>query len=294
MSVPGAAVLRAVVLAGGSGTRLRELAERFTGRPTPKQFVRFGGPSLLQETVRRILPAAPAGVVVVDRAWAHVARVQLRPFPSFEVIAQPCDRGTGPGLLLPLTHLLRREPEALVLVTPADHAIRDDAAFLAGLATARSAVVEEVAPVVLLGVRATSPRTDYGWIEPGAALPHGLRRVHAFVEKPPPDEAVRLLARGALWNTMVLLGRGSVLWDVFAAVCPETARFLTEACGLPPDERAAWLGRCYNLLRPCDFSRQVVGEAHDLAVLPWPDRIGWADLGTPERLLDWLRDEQQL
>src|SRR4051812_33488561 len=97
----------AIVLAGGEGTRLAALTRAIHGRDVPKQFARLGNArSLLQQTLDRISAVIPARrtVVIVAEAQAEIALPQLRAYRGLEVVLQPANRGTAPGVLLPLAH----------------------------------------------------------------------------------------------------------------------------------------------------------------------------------------------
>lgn len=281
--------LHAIVLAGGSGRRLAALTERIHGRPTPKQYCAFGGRrTLIQETLARLAPLVPGHrtAVVVQESHEDVARAQLCRCAGVTVLAQPSDRGTGSGLLRALVHVLGRDPGALVLVTPSDHGVRDRDAYLRGIVAACDAT--DVASAVLLGYDADAPRTDYGWIVPGAEIRPGVRRVAAFVEKPGSAEAVALEAQGALCSTMVLVARGEALLRLFERARPGLAAILEPLAALPRGAREIHLRRAYALLPPCDFSRDILAPAGDLAVVRWPAKVGWTDLGTPERVAEWM------
>jgi mannose-1-phosphate guanylyltransferase len=281
--------LHAIVLAGGSGRRLLQVTRRMTGRPTPKQFCSFGGGrTLIQETLARLVPLAPPDriTVVVQEAHLGTAGEQLAPFRGRRILAQPRDCGTGVGLLCALVHVLRRDPRALVLACPSDHGIRDLATFRHGIAAACAA--SELGSAVLLGVEADRPRTDYGWIVPGPELAPGVRRVAAFVEKPERAEALALAARGGLFSTMVLVARARALLRLFERVRPGLVALLEAVAALPAPAQEIHLRRAYALCASCDLSRDILGPAADLAVLSWPAELGWTDLGTPERLAEWL------
>src|SRR5688572_18497108 len=97
--------LWAVVLAAGEGTRLAPMTRRLYGEPLPKQFATLvGNRSLLQETVERLSALVPAAhmVVVVPDGYQRLARLQLARWPGLHIVSQPANRGTGPGILLPL------------------------------------------------------------------------------------------------------------------------------------------------------------------------------------------------
>jgi mannose-1-phosphate guanylyltransferase len=157
--------LWAIVLAAGEGTRLASLTERLYGERLPKQFaVLAGHRSLLQTTIERLLPLVPASrmVVVVPLAHEGIARPQLADYPGIHIVGQPANRGTGPGVLLPLAHVLKAEPEARVVVTPSDHYIAGPEGFNDAIAAATAAD-----SLTLVGVDPDYSETDYGWIEAG-------------------------------------------------------------------------------------------------------------------------------
>src|SRR5882672_3243328 len=116
--------LWAIVLAAGEGRRLAPLTRALYGWELPKQFaVLHRGRSLLQTTIDRMVPLVPPErtVVVVGRAHRDLAKIQLAEHRGVEIVAQPRNLDTGPGILLPLTHVLVRDPGASVVILPSDH-----------------------------------------------------------------------------------------------------------------------------------------------------------------------------
>jgi len=290
----GSDSLWALVLAGGSGRRLEPITRALYGKPVPKQFCRLGGNrSLLQDTVGRLGPSIPLEriVVVADSTQADLARRQVGT-PGARVVGQPSDRGTAPGVLLPLMHILLEDPEATVVVTPSDHAVADEACFQEGIRQAAGVVEREEGQIVLFGVEADTPRTDYGWIVPGESLGLGhngtLRRVMRFTEKPRIERARALLARGALWNTFVMVGKGKTFVDLYRQRLPEIARFFDAFARMDADRREAWLVTNYDRIPRASFSRDILQTAPTLSVYTWPASLAWTDVGTPDRLFEWL------
>ena len=274
-----------VILAAGQGRRLASL----TGG-VPKQFWRGQrGSSLLDDTLTRFAPLAPLSrtVVIVDalhRQFVQDHRVSRSPAT---VIHQPQDRGTAAGVLLALTPILAQEPDALVMITPSDHGVVDDQGFRDGIREAgRHAVQREAA--VLLGVQPTAAHQDYGWIVPASSpKSSALRAVHSFVEKPPADIVSSLWARGAVWNTMVLVARASTIRDLCFGMLPQLREVFETATRLPENDRHTFLNAIYATLPAFDFSRHVLAPAPGLWTYVWPASVGWSDLGTPERLTAW-------
>jgi mannose-1-phosphate guanylyltransferase len=280
-----------LILGGGKGRRLEGIARRFSGRPLPKQFCRFGGArSLLQETVRRLAPLLPPddAVVVVDVTQLGQAETQLGGLEGLEILPQPRDRGTAPGVLLPLSRMLERDGDCIVLVTPSDHAFADDEAFRDSILLVQAAIEEGLAEMVVFGADATAPNSDYGWIVRGPHRAGPLYAVNEFVEKPDPPRARHMFADGGMWNTMFVVARATALYDVYRRALPVWAAVFDTARELPEGQREQFLRASYEHVPPADFSRDILGVAPDLAVYPCPDRLGWTDLGTPERMLAWL------
>lgn len=284
--------LWAIVLAAGRGTRLATVTRALCGRDLPKQFVALTSRrTLLQETMDRIAPLIPPErtVVVVSDVHADLARAQLADYPGVEIVVQPADRGTGPGILLPLAHVMARDPRASVAVFPSDHHVHRPAPFLAAIRGALRLASKTPAGVALLGVAAERAASDLGWIVPGDRIGTGGSRVRQFVEKPDADAAMLLLQAGALWNTLVVVGGVGALWRLGRRHMPgQAAAFETymRALGRPDAEDV--LARVYDAMSPADFSRGVLQVTAGLAVVPVVDS-GWFDCGTPERLLEWLR-----
>lgn len=290
----------AVVLAAGEGSRLLPLTRELHGHDLPKQFAALAGDrTFLQLTLERIAPLAPPErtVVVVPTAYEALAQAQLRGFPGVEIVAQPRNRGTGPGVLLPLAHVLSRAPGARVAVFPSDHHVRRPSVMVAAVRRALRAADVSPAGIALVAAAAERPATDFGWIVPGAPLDGDAvwaRAVARFVEKPPEAAAMELLRDGALWNTMIVAGSARALWRMARRHIPEAARGLEryQAARGQVNARGV-LEHLYGALPSSDLSRDVLERARGLAVVPMID-AGWSDCGTPERLVESLRGSPAL
>jgi mannose-1-phosphate guanylyltransferase len=279
----------AIVLAGGSGTRLQRLTSTFEGTPLPKQFCAFGGQhTLLQQTVLRtgLVVDAMRTTVVVQREHAGRATSQLSAFPGVDLVVQPGDGGTGIGLLYPLVQLAVRRPTSTILVTPADHGFSDAGALARTLEIAFDAVSSSPDRIVVVGAEPDRAVTDYGWIDaPGSGR---FRPVERFVEKPPADVAAALFSRGAAWNTMLMVASARALVELFAATHPRVLRMFLFQAALPADERLPYLEAAYAGMPKLDLSREVLGRATNLSLLELPVSAGWSDLGTEDRMGSWL------
>lgn len=287
----------ALVLAAGDGTRLRCLTTTKAGVAVPKQFCSLGrGPSLLQEALVRARAVAETERICAVVAARHETwwREQLKKLPGRNVVVQPQNRGTANGILLPLLHILTRDPDARILVLPSDHHVRDEEKLAGTLCIATACEAREDsfrAEIVLLGCEARAPDPELGYIVPGRHYPLGHREVERFVEKPPVPLARELARQGALWNTFIIAADGQALLKLFERRCPDIVsamREIVSAASSATDGVQA-LSELYQDLPELDFSRNILQglEAH-VCVLPVPD-CGWSDLGTPQRVAQTLR-----
>ena len=275
-----------IVLAGGDGTRLRELTTGPGRGAVPKQFCSVrGGPSLMRRAIRRGegIAGLERTVVVVAEDHRRWWSAEVGDLPGANVIVQPCNRGTACGVLLPLVHILVRDPEATVLVLPSDHVVADERTLANAMSAAILNARLEPDRLVILGVEPERPDTGLGWIEPHGALPKPIMDVSQFVEKPSPEQAEELIRNGALWNSAIFAMRGDALLELFRWALP----WLTEMFdvglvrgdgGVPPET----IPELYDRLPSVDFSRAVLQKAGaEMRVVAVPP-CGWTDVGTPE------------
>lgn len=273
----------AIVLAGGEGSRLRQLTTTPSGVSVPKQFCSLrGGPSLLRQAIERAAAIARRDRIVVVVSEAHRAfwRDELADLPPENVLVQPESRGTAPGILLPALRIRRDDPGARVLVLPSDHYVDDEAALRESFLAALRDLGEDPARIVLLGITPDASDSQYGWIVPGAPLGGDARAIELFVEKPPAKRASELRMRGALWSSFLFACRVSSLMEAFEISEPQLLRAFEAGSGIGDAE----LKSVYAMLPPTDFSRGVLERIPSrLGVVAVPP-CGWSDLGTPERI----------
>jgi mannose-1-phosphate guanylyltransferase len=277
----------AVVLAAGEGRRLQGLTTTAGGTVIPKQYCSLrGGSSLLQEALRRAQAIAPLERIcaVVADQHRHWWSQQLQSLPPGNVIAQPRNRGTANGILLPLLQILRRDPQAHIVLLPSDHYFADEREFAHWLRVASLRAPSKPAEILLLGFEPRSGDPELGYIVP--TRPSGSRcwRVGAFVEKPSPLRASELVRQGALWNAFIIAADARALLALYERHCGDIVRAMRVALDRAVAGDMTALPGLYEELPDSDFSRDLLeGAEQPLRVLAVP-QCGWSDLGTPERV----------
>jgi len=291
-----------IILAAGEGERLRPFVHRLRGEPLPKQYVNFvGGRSMLEHTFARaerlIVPERLFAVVSRDHLRHPEVRRQLSGRPDGTIVAQPENRETAPGILLPLLRICRRYPDPVVAVFPSDHFVLQEELFMAHVDLACRVVEHYPSYLVLLGMEPDGPEPEYGYILPGDRLsrfgPLAVRQVARFVEKPDPGAARDLILDGGLWNTMVMVFQASTMLKLVRRSAPllhGAFQRISDAVGTW-GERSA-IAEIYGEMEAVNFSRGVLEpvsrlEASPLLVLPVRG-VSWSDWGSEQRIVKSL------
>ena len=273
-----------VILSGGAGTRLWPVSRR----AHPKPFMKLvDGESLAEKTFRRAFNVADGHPVltVTSRDYFFYTRdlydevageAHEHPF-----LLEPTGRNTAPAIALAALYLQDRfGPEALMLVLPADHLIRDEQTFQAAVAEARALAARGY--LVTFGIHPTHPETGYGYIRKGARIDGSAGfDVAAFVEKPDDETAQAYVDSGDYdWNSgMFCFGAGAFL-DALQQHAPEVAE----------QARACWAemdGEQHPMEIPLDRFLECPSISIDYAVMEKADNcavvggdFGWSDIGS--------------
>ncbi len=283
-----------VILSGGAGTRLWPLSRELH----PKQLLPLvGAETMLQATAARALGLDASGpIVVCNEEHRFLVAEQLRTAncAALAILLEPVGRNTAPAIALAAIAAVQSgQPDALLLVLPADHVIRDVQQFQNSVRLALPAA--EAGQLVTFGVVPDAPEVGYGYIRRGEAQTganSGTFRIAAFVEKPNAALAAQFLAGGDyLWNSGMFLFRAS--------------RYLSELERHAPDISAACGQAFKSSRRDLDFTRldveafkacrsdsidyAVMEKTADAAVVPLD--AGWSDVGSWSALYDALESD---
>lgn len=296
----GSANRWSIILSGGNGMRLRDLVYQRRADHLPKQYLNFVGTrTMLEQTIYRAEKLISSSKLLVVIATQHLqfpeVRRQLAPRPQDSIVVQPENKDTGPGILLPLMHLHKRSPDAIVAVFPSDHFIVEEDLFMHHVEHAFQLVESHGSRVILLGVEPNESDPEYGYILPGGSSDNpDDRTVEMFVEKPSADAANKIIAKGALWNTLVLVARCETLLQAIRRATPDLYQAfepIRSAIATPDEKRV--IERVYQKLQSFNFSKSVLEtlsfkDRQNLRVLPVRG-VTWKDLGTRDRLTETLR-----
>lgn len=201
-----------VILAGGSGTRLWPLSRT----EYPKQFLALAGEqSLLQATVTRFTNTSAGPPLLVcseQHRFLTAEQLQAIGVADARILLEPVARNTAPAIALAAWQIQNSDPDAVMVVLPADHVINDVEQLQSSVAQAVE--LAEAGYMVTLGIKPTSPATGYGYISAAEPLPgfdSGAMSVSQFIEKPNEAIAVELIATNqCYWNAGIFIFKASV------------------------------------------------------------------------------------
>jgi mannose-1-phosphate guanylyltransferase / mannose-6-phosphate isomerase len=285
-------VIHPVILSGGAGTRLWPMSRALY----PKQLLSLVGQgSLLQQTVSRVAgpDAFAPPLIVANEEHRFIIAEQLREIGGRPqaLLLEPAGRNTAPAAAVAALYLRGRDPEAVMLVLPSDHAIGAPEAFRAAVAAAEAAARDN--HLVTFGVTPERAETGYGYIARGPELGNcpGVFAVARFVEKPDAEHAERYVAGGDYyWNSGIFMFRA--------------AAYLAELEGLKPNMVAACRRALEAASSDTDFTRldkeafsACPADSIDYAVMErtakaavMPVSMEWSDLGSWDAL--WEMSER--
>ena len=284
----------AVIMAGGSGTRLWPLSRQ----EHPKQALKLVGErTMFQQAIDRLDPLfPPERIFVVTRANHAAALIEQSPqVPAANFLIEPEGRGTAAAIGLAAIHLGQHDPYALMAVLTADHFIADASAFRQALASAAELAREGF--LVTLGIKPGGPSTGFGYIHQGESLGEiagqAAYRVERFVEKPDLDTAVQMVASGEYsWNSGMFVWHVNNILEEFELQMPEFYGQLEGLANyLDSSSYGEALKRTWPKVAKQTIDYGIMEGARDVVVLPV--EIGWTDVGSWGSLFGLLPTDAQ-
>lgn len=282
----------AIIMAGGVGTRFWP----FSRNNNPKQFhdILGTGKTLLQQTVERFDGICPIEniYIVTNEIYFDLVKQQLPQLRDEQILCEPARRNTAPCIAYACYKIASRNPNANIVVAPADHIILKEDVFRQKLQIALDATQNQ-AILVTLGITPTRPDTGYGYIqfEESEDLIHKVKK---FTEKPNLETAEQFLSQGDfVWNAGIFVWNASSIKQAFAKHLPQIDTDFTSIASsfFTPDEKKN-IGTIYPACENISIDYGIMEKSDNVFVVL--SDFGWSDLGTWKSLYEAsVRDENQ-
>ncbi len=275
-----------VIMAGGIGSRFWPLSTP----EYPKQFIDIlgCGRTLIQLTVDRFKGLCPIENfwVVTNAAYVDIVRQQLPEMPVEHILAEPAARNTAPCIAWACWRIKNEDPEANVVVTPADAVVMNPEEFRRVIGNALAFTAKSDA-IVTIGIKPSRPETGYGYVESAGVAQGEICRVKAFKEKPNREVAEQYLQAGNyLWNAGIFVWNVKTITDAISTYKPNIAadmeRMKSEADVQEVFPQCEKISIDYAVMEPA---------AADGRVYTHPADFGWSDLGNWASLHDKLQKD---
>ncbi len=281
-------MLHAVIMAGGSGTRFWPASRN----RYPKQLLQLvGEKTMLQSTNERLqgLISPEHTLVMTNQHLVGDVRKQLPLVPPEQIIGEPAKRDTAACIALSAALIANADPDAIMLVLPADHVISTDTQFQDCIRSGMQLIEQTPERIVTFGIRPTYAAESFGYVQRGEALTDsqvaGAYRVASFREKPDQQTAEQYLRAGTYdWNSGIFMWRAATILDALRRFEPEMMKHIetiSKALGTPGF--APTLTREFGLIQGRSIDYAVMERYHDVAVIEatfrWDDVGSWQSIG---------------
>ena len=277
-----------VIMAGGVGSRFWPMSTE----EKPKQFIDVlgTGRSLLQLTFDRFEGVcAPENVwVVTNKRYAALVHEQLHEIPEGNILQEPCRRNTAPCIAYISWRIKEKDPNANIVVSPADHIVMNSNEFRRVITSALK-FTSETDSIVTLGMKPTRPETGYGYIQADLRTPSArnkeIYRVDQFREKPDLATATEYIKdKSFFWNAGIFVMSAATIVNAFRVYQPSIAKIFESMRSIyGTDKEQAEIDLRYPECESISIDYAIMEKAEEIFVMPAD--FGWSDLGTWGSLL---------
>jgi len=285
----GACATRAVILAGGQGSRFWPISRH----KRPKQFfsISDSGESLIKATAARLEPLVGAENIVVVTNIVHRPLVEEH-VPEARILCEPFGRNTAASIGLAALFLRRENPHTVMITLPADHAV-SDASVLCKTLDRAATLAKDGDKLVTIGIEPTSPNTGYGYIRCGKELGDRAFMVSRFYEKPSFDRAQQYVASGEyLWNSGMFAWRVDAILKAIADHMPALMDALTKIdATIGTKKEQPTIGEVFEKLESISIDFGVLEHAKNCAVVR-AEPFGWSDVGSWDQWAQHFKPDQ--
>lgn len=281
-------MLHAVIMAGGSGTRFWPASRN----GFPKQLLHLvGNNTMLQATFERLqgLVSPEHTLVMTNQHLVDAVRIQLPLVPPEQIVGEPMKRDTAACIALAASLIVHADPDAVMLVLPADHIISSDQQFQDCMSAGVRLIEQAPDRIVTFGIRPNYPAESFGYVQRGETLSGskvaGAYRVESFREKPNRQIAEQYLQAGTYyWNSGIFMWRASTILDALRTFEPELMKHIDEiAKSMGSPGFPATLQREFAAIDSRSIDYAVMERYNDVAVIEatfrWDDVGSWQSIG---------------
>jgi len=282
-----------IIMGGGIGSRFWP----FSRENHPKQFIDFFGigRSLIQQTFDRFSQIIPPENIYIatNKKYAALVKEQLPEITDNQILSEPTRRNTAPCIAYAAYRIRAINPNANIVVTPADHLILHEQNFLMNIQKGLN-FVAKFPSLLTLGVKPNRPETGYGYIQTQEGGSDNIQKVKAFTEKPNYELAKVFFESGEFfWNSGIFIWNVQSVLDAFHKYLPDMANRLDQGLTIynTPQE-AAFIEEHYPMFQNISIDYGIMEKADNVYMLMAD--FGWSDLGTWGSLYDLSeKDENQ-
>lgn len=266
-----------VIMAGGAGTRFWPMSRQ----SCPKQFLDIlgTGKSFIRHTYERFNTIVPNEnfIVVTNQHYKELVMEHIPELNESQILCEPIGRNTAPCIAYAAYSLLKRNPEAEMIVTPADHLILNEKEFLSIVEQAIG-FIQENSALMTIGITPTRPETGYGYIQ--RTNDQKICKVKCFTEKPNREMAEAFLECGEfLWNSGIFIWKLKEIISAFEKHLPEhNTLFASIADKLGTAEEREAIESVFSECRPISIDYGIMEMADNVHVINGD--FGWSDVGT--------------
>ncbi len=278
----------AIIMAGGIGSRLWPISTQ----ESPKQFydVLNAGQTLIQRTFERInrLISSENILIATNELYGNLVLEQLPKTTKSSLLLEPVMRNTAPCILYATLKIYEKDPDAVILVVPADHWIDDEAEFLKSVrASFKNCLKKNI--LMTLGIKPDSPNTGYGYIQFDKESVE-IKKVKNFIEKPNLETAKEFVKKGNyLWNAGIFIWSAKSILNSFKKHLPEMVVILDQKNVYNTNFEYDFIEKNYSKCENISIDFGIMEKAKNVYVLPV--NFGWNDLGTWSSLYNKLKKD---
>jgi mannose-1-phosphate guanylyltransferase len=281
-----------VIMAGGIGTRFWPHSRR----KLPKQFLDIlgTGRSLLQMTYDRFLEIADKDrfVIITYKKYLNLVKEQLPDLSDDQILVEPLRKNTATCIAYACYNIHSKDPDATLVVTPADQLVLKENKFANTIHVAVEAA-QTSKRLITLGIKPNRPETGYGYIQYIDSPESTVKKVKTFIEKPNLKLAKTFLESGDfVWNSGMFVWKTGSLITAFQKHMPDLAEVFEEgAAAFNSENEAGFIARAYTQLKSISIDYGIMEKSSQVYVLP--SDFGWSDLGSWNSLYDIAKKDNE-